>query len=439
MTPITSSTNAATRRDFLAGAAATAATLVATTPHVHAGGSDVLRVGLIGCGSRGTGAAEQALRADKNTRLVAMGDMFADKLQKSLSQLKGTPAIAERIDVKPDTSFTGFGAYKSVIEMSDVVLLTTPPHFRPLHLKAAVAAGKHIFAEKPCAVDAPGVRAVLEACEEAKKKNLTIVAGLCWRYHHGMRETMKRVYDGVIGEITALQCTYNTGGLWSEKHRPEWSDMEWQLRNWLYFTWLSGDFNVEQHIHSLDKMAWVMRNEYPVQAVGSGGRQVRTDKLYGHIFDHHTVVYEYANGVKLFSACRQQAGCYQDVSDHIFGSKGTCHIETSHPPRGIITAGSAKLWQSVPPGRKAPHDDMYQNEHDELFAAIRSGKPINNGEWMAKSTLMAIMGRMATYTGQKITWDMAMNSKEDLTPPSYEFGPPLAVPPVARPGVTKFV
>ena len=324
MKPAPSPTNAASRRDFLAGAAvaAASATLTSLTPAVHAAGSDILRIGLIGCGSRGTGAAEQALRADKNTKLVAMGDMFPDKLQKSLSHLKRTSGIADRIDVKPDSSFTGFNAYQSVIEMADVVLLTTPPHFRPLHLKAAVAAGKHIFAEKPCAVDAQGVRAVLRACEEAKKKNLAVVAGLCWRYHHGMRETMKRVHDGSIGPITALQCTYNTGGLWSVKRQPGWSDMEWQLRNWLYFTWLSGDFNVEQHIHSIDKMAWVMKNEYPIRVVGSGGRQVRTDPLYGNIFDHHTVVYEYASGVKLFSACRQQVGCAQDVSDHIMGTKG---------------------------------------------------------------------------------------------------------------------
>jgi predicted dehydrogenase len=442
LTPTASATTATTRRDFLAGAAVAAgATLTSLAPHVHAGGSDILRIGLIGCGGRGTGAAGQALRADKNTRLVAMGDMFADKLEYSLAQLKKAGDIAGRIDVKPDSDagkFTGFNAYKSVIEMSDVVLLTTPPHFRPIHLKAAVAAGKHVFAEKPCAVDAPGVRAVLKASEEAKKKNLIVVAGLCWRYHHGMRETVKRVHEGMIGDITALQCTYNTGGLWSRKRQPEWSDMEWQLRNWLYFTWLSGDFNVEQHIHSLDKMAWVMQNEYPVRAVGSGGRQVRTDPLYGHIFDHHSVVYEYANGLKLFSACRQQVGCRGDVSDHVMGTKGTCHIETSHPPRGIITQGQRKVWQSVASLRKPPHDDMYQNEHDELFAAIRAGKLINDGEWLAKSTLMAIMGRMATYTGQEITWDMAMKSKEDLTPPAYEFGP-LPVPPVARPGVTKFV
>jgi predicted dehydrogenase len=436
LTPSSSSTSAATRRDFLAGAAA--ATLASLTPAVHAAGSDILRVGLIGCGGRGTGAAEQALRADKNTRLVAMGDMFADKWQKSLNQLKGNGAIADRIDVKPDSCFTGFNAYKSVIEMADVVLLTTPPHFRPLHLKAAVAAGKHVFAEKPCAVDAGGVRTVLEACEEAKKRNLSIVAGLCWRYDRRMRETMKRVHDGMIGDITALQCTYNTGGLWSVKHRPEWSDMEWQLRNWLYFTWLSGDFNVEQHIHSLDKIAWVMRNEYPVRAVGSGGRQVRTDPVYGNIYDHHSVVYEYANGVKLFSACRQQNGCAGDVSDHIMGSKATCHIEATFPPRCSIVCGKEKIWQSATPGRKSPRENMYQTEHDELFASIRDGKPINNGEWMAKSTLMAIMGRMATYTGQVIEWDMAMKSKEDLTPPAYEFGS-LPVAPVARPGVTKFV
>jgi predicted dehydrogenase len=438
--PTTPQFTTATRRDFLAGAAVAAAgaTLTSLTPAVHAAGSDVLRIGLIGCGGRGTGAAEQALRADNNAKLVAMGDMFPDKLKESLDVLKGISPIAGRIDVKPDTCFTGFEAYKSVIEMSDVVLLTTPPHFRPLHLKAAVAAGKHIFAEKPCAVDAPGVRTVLQACEEAKKKNLAVVAGLCWRYHHGMRETMKRVHDGAIGPITALQCTYYTTTPWKRDRQPGWTDMEWQLRNWLFFTWLSGDFNVEQHVHSLDKMAWAMGDEYPIRASGCGGRQVRTEPVYGHIFDHHTVVYEYANGVKLFSACRQQPGCPGDVSDHIMGAKATCHIETTSPARGTIMAGTTKLWQSGASPRKARRDDMYQNEHDELFASIRSGKPINNGEWMAKSTLMAIMGRMATYTGQLIKWDQALESKEDLTPPAYEFGS-LPVPPVARPGMTKFI
>jgi predicted dehydrogenase len=426
----------ATRRDFLAGATAVAAgaALASLAPPVHAAGSDILRVGLIGCGSRGTGAAEQALTADPNTKLVAMGDMFPDRLKDSLTRLKNNKTVGARVEVKPDCCFTGFEAYKHVIPLVDLVLLTTPPHFRPLHFKAAVEAGKHIFAEKPVAVDAPGVRAVLKAAQEAAAKNLSVVAGLCWRYHHGMRETIQRVHEGTIGDITALQCTYNTGGLWSFKREPKWSDMEWQLRNWLYFTWLSGDFNVEQHVHSLDKMAWVMQNEYPVSAVGSGGRQSRTDPLYGNIFDHHSVVYEYANGVKLFSACRQQVGCAQDVSDHIMGTKGTCHIDASDATGSITSVpGNKVLWRS----RRRKGDNMYQNEHDELFASIRSGKPINNGEWMAKSSLMAIMGRMATYTGQVITWEMALDSKEDLTPPAYEFGP-LPVPPVARPGFTKY-
>ena len=439
MTQANSSAKAATRRDFLAGAAATAAgaTLASLASNVHAAGSDVLRIGLIGCGNRGTGAAEQALTADKNTRLVAMGDMFEDRLQASLNHLKSSKNVGSRVEVKPDSSFTGFDAYKQVIPLVDVVLLTTPPHFRPIHLKAAVEAGKHIFAEKPVAADAPGVRSVLASCEEAQRKNLSVVAGLCWRYHHGMRDTMQRVHDGTIGDVTSLQCTYYTTTPWKREREPGWTDMEWQLRNWLFFTWLSGDFNVEQHVHSLDKMAWAMRDEYPVSATGCGGRQVRTQEVYGHIFDHHTVTYEYANGVKLFSACRQQPNCPGDVSDHITGTKGVCHIETM-PFEGKVVSlpGGKRLWTSKSVKRK--NDNMYQNEHDELFVSIRSGKPINNGEWMAKSTLMAIMGRMATYTGQVITWDMAINSKEDLTPPAYVFGS-LPVAPVARPGVTKFV
>jgi predicted dehydrogenase len=425
------------RRTFLTASAAavTATALEALVPSVHAAGSDVIRVGLIGCGGRGTGAAAQALTADKGARLVAMADMFSDRLEQSLNILKDNKGIAQRIDVKPETCFTGFDAYKQVLPLVDVVLLTTPPHFRPLHLKAAVAAGKHVFAEKPCAVDAPGVRTVLAASAEAKQKNLSLVAGLCWRYHHGMRDTIAQVHEGAIGDITALQCSYNTGALWKRDREKGWSDMEWQLRNWLYFTWLSGDFNVEQHVHSLDKIAWVMHDEPPIKAVGLGGRQVRTDPVYGNIFDHHTVVYEYANGIKLFSSCRQQAGTAHDVSDHIMGTKGTCHIDAARS-RGKITSvpGNKVVWTSP----QHPNDNMYQNEHDELFASIRSGKPINNGEWLARSTLLAIMGRMATYTGQVITWDMALNSREDLTPPAYAFGP-LPVPPVAMPGITKFV
>jgi myo-inositol 2-dehydrogenase/D-chiro-inositol 1-dehydrogenase len=427
------------RRDFLKTSATTVAgTALATgfsaVANVHAAGNDVIRVGLIGCGSprggRGRGAAENCVHAGPNVKLVAMGDLFRDHLEFTRNYLNKLGR--DKVDVADDRCFVGFDAYEKVISCKDVdlVILASPPGFRPLHLQAAVAAGKHIFAEKPVAVDAPGVRAVLKACEDAKKKNLTIVSGLCWRYDTGMRETFQRIHDGGLGEIVTLQCTYNTGGLWMVPRQPEWSDMEWQLRNWLYFTWLSGDHNVEQHIHSLDKMAWAMRDECPVKASGIGGRQVRTGPEYGHIFDHHSVVYEYANGVKLFSACRQQDKCTNDVTDHIFGTKGTCEVMK-------YTIKGSNPW-SFNRAKSKRDDSMYQNEHNELIASIRSGKPINNGDYMTKSTLMAIMGRMATYTGQVITWDMAMNSEEDLKPPRLEFGP-LPVPPVARPGVTKFV
>lgn len=425
------SSNPSSRRDFLKSTAAVAGAAVisplALAPTVHAAGSDVLKIGLVGCGGRGTGAASQALHADKNVKLTALGDAFADRLESSLASLERDAEIKPKIEVRPPNKFVGFDAYRQVIDSGvDVVLLASPPHFRPAHIKYAVEKGKHIFAEKPVAVDAPGVRSVLASCEEAKKKNLAVVSGLCWRYDPAKRETIKRIHDGAIGDIIALHCSYNTGFLWSRDRQAGWSDMEWQMRNWLYFTWLSGDFNVEQHIHSLDKMAWAMQDHYPIKAVGMGGRQVRTDPQFGHIYDHFSIVYEYPGDVKLFAYCRQQANCAPDVSDHVMGTKGTCHVMKHQ------IVGSDK-WTYR--GRTA---NMYQVEHDELFASIRAGKPINNGDYMSKSTLMAIMGRMAAYTGKQITWDMALNSQEDLTPPKYEFGP-LPVAPIAVPGVTKFV
>jgi predicted dehydrogenase len=237
-------------------------------------GSDVLRVGLIGCGGRGTGAAAQALAADKNVKLTAMGDAFKDRLESSLAELNKDQTIAAKIDVPQDRCFVGFDAYKAVIASGvDVVLLASPPQFRPLHLGAAVEAGKHIFAEKPVAVDAPGVRSVLTICEEARKKNLSVVSGLCLRNSLGFQETIQRIHDGAIGDVLTLQANDYRGPIWVKPRQPDWSDMEWQMRNWYYFTWLSGDFNVEQHVHYLDVCAWVMNGEYPVRAVGMGGRQ----------------------------------------------------------------------------------------------------------------------------------------------------------------------
>jgi predicted dehydrogenase len=414
------------RRQFLRTSAVSAAAL-ASAPYVHGGGNDTLRVGLIGCGGRGTGAATQALNADRNVRLVAMGDMFRDKLDSSLATLRRSEAIANKIDVPAERQFVGFDAYNGVLQSGvDVVLLCSPPGFRPLHMTTAVRSRKHIFAEKPIAVDAPGVRSVLAACEEARRQRLSVVSGLCYRYSPAKRATIARVHDGAIGDIVAIQTTYNTGTLWHHPPRRGWSDMEWQIRNWLYFTWLSGDHIVEQFVHSLDKTAWAMRDQYPVRAYGTGGRQVRTQPEFGHIYDHHSVVYEYANGVKTFATTRQQAGCANDVSDFVMGTQGVAELMGHR-----ITGRNAWTY----PRARARAEDMYQQEHNELFASIRSGNPINNGEYMCKSTLMGILGRMATYTGRVVTWEQALNSRENLSPSRMEFGP-LAVAEVAMPGVT---
>jgi predicted dehydrogenase len=425
----------ATRRGFLKTAAVGSA--LAAFPlasNVHAAGDDMIRIGLVGCGGRGTGAAAQALNADKSVKLVAMADAFEDRLQGSLETLLKDEKIAGKIDVKPAQRYVGFDAYKQLLASNvDVVLLTTPPGFRPLHLKAAVEAGKHIFAEKPVAVDAPGVRSVLATCEDAKKKKLSLVSGLCLRYDYGFRETVKRIHDGAIGEITALQANDYRGSNWGKARRPEWTDMEYQMRNWYNFTWLSGDFNVEQHVHFLDVCAWVMKNEYPKRAMGLGGRQVRTGPEYGHIYDHFSIVYEYENGARIYSNCRQIPNCKGNISAQVMGTKGRSHISESRNGLVINAAGAGEwVYNGASP-------NMYQVEHDELFASIRTGKPLNNGEYMTRSTLLAIMGRMAAYTGKEITWDMALNSQEDLTPPAYDWKIKLPDPPVAMPGKTKFV
>jgi predicted dehydrogenase len=422
----------ASRRDFLKSstvlAAGAAAAELTVANNVHAAGDDLLKVGLIGCGGRGTGAAAQALNADRNVKLVAMGDAFEDRLQSSLATLRRDREIAPKIDVKDDHCFTGFDAYKQVIDSGvDVVLLCAPPHFRPAHFRYAVEKNKHVFAEKPVAVDAPGVRSVLDTCEMARRKNLSVVSGLCLRFDPGFRETVQRIHDGAIGDIVALQANDLRSGIWERKREENWTDMVFQMRNWYHFTWLSGDFNVEQHVHYLDVCAWLMKNEYPTQVVGMGGRQVRSAQ--GHIYDHFAVVYEYARGQKLYSVCRQQPRCKNDMSCQAMGTRGTAQVSESQLS---ITTGGNK-WQF-----RGKHKSMYQIEHDELFASIRASRPINNGEYMTRSTLMAIMARMSAYTGQLITWDMALKSVEDLSPPRYDWNVALPMPPVAMPGQTRF-
>ena len=359
-----------------------------------------------------------------------MGDAFEDRLESSLETLSKQEDIKEKIDVAKMRRFVGFDAYKGVIESSDVVLLATPPHFRPIHLKAAVDAGKHVFAEKPIAVDAPGVRKVLATCEEARRKGLSVVSGLALRYSYPHRETIRRIREGQIGDVRVLQANDYRGPIWVKPRKANWTEMEYQMQNWYYFTWLSGDFNVEQHVHMLDLCSWVMSGEYPVRAYGTGGRQVRTSAEYGNIYDHHSVVYEYANGARLFATCRQQSGCMNEISTYVVGTKGSAHFARRKPE--IITEDGRWTYDGE-------NNVSQQTEHDELFASIRNGEPINNGEYMAKSTLLAIMGRMATYTGQSVTWEQAMESKEDLSPKSYDWeaAPPEAA--IAVPGVTKLL
>jgi predicted dehydrogenase len=424
------------RRQFLKTAAITsAAATLAQAPLVHAGGSSMLKVGLVGCGGRGTGAASQALRADSHVKLWAAGDAFENRLNGCVNHLQNDSAIAGKLDLG-ERRFVGFDAYQQVINSGvDVVLLCTTPHFRPIHLAAAVAAGKHVFCEKPMAVDGPGVRRVLAAAEEARRRRLSLVAGFCWRYYNPMRETVARIHDGAIGEIQVLHCNYLTSPVWYVDRQPNWTEMEYQVRNWYNFTWLSGDFNVEQHVHSLDKMGWLMQNQYPVRCYGTGGRSVRPTTNGGNIYDHMAVVYEFGNGARCFAMARQQPNCFSETTDWVAGTRGKASLLGRGSPSYAITG--ANPWR-YPASRLREDVDMYQSEHNELFASIRSGNPINDGEWMAKSTLMAIMGRVACYTGAAITWEQAMGSQENLSPAAYRFdaAPPPAT--VARPGETRF-
>jgi predicted dehydrogenase len=424
--------NRSSRRDFIkkssaAAVGASIASRIGNIPAVHAVGSDQIRVGLIGCGGRGSGAADQVLRAAPNVKLVAMGDAFRDRLDSSRKQLQ--TKYKELVDVPGERSFVGFDAYEKVLACDiNYVILATPPGFRPQHLKAAVAAGKNIFTEKPVAVDGPGIRTVLGLYEEATKKGLFIAAGTQRRHQASYQEAMHRVHDGAIGDIVAGRCYWNQGSLWNRGRKPEWSDMEWQLRNWLYFTWLSGDHIVEQHVHNLDVINWATKS-HPVRAVGMGGRQVRTSPDYGHIFDHFAIDYEFESGMHVLSMARQIEGCQNSVSEALVGTKGSVDLVD----RQLYRIKGPNGWQF-----KGKEQDSYLQEHTDLIEAIRAGKPLNELKNVAESTLTAIMGRMSAYTGKAVTWEQALNSSEDLMPTQLTWGK-LPLPAVATPGQTQLV
>lgn len=421
--------NRPTRRDFLknATAASSTAALLATGNYAFAQGSDQIKVGLIGCGGRGTGAAADALQADPGVHLTAMGDVYKTQLDRSLANLRKLERLGSRVQVPDSNQFIGLDAYKRVLESGvDVVLLCTPPGFRPLHIQAAVAAGKHIFAEKPMGTDVAGVLAAQRAVN-AGRKDRSFLSGFCYRYAEPHRAFYQRLHEGAIGPVRFVHATYLTGPVKPmppASSRPSgMSDVEWQIRNWYNFVWLSGDGLIEQACHSVDKILWAMKDVLPVRCVANGGRVHPNNE--GNIFDHMDVFYEWADGTRATMAQRQIADCsYNDNTDYVVAAKGT---GTVHFSAAEMTGDTQ--WRTEPP-RKT----MYQLEHDALFAAIRKGQPIREADKMARSTLVGLMGRMAAYTGAALTWDEFLKTNENLFPKDLEWGGSLAIAPMARPG-----
>jgi myo-inositol 2-dehydrogenase / D-chiro-inositol 1-dehydrogenase len=428
MNKIISASQALSRRSFLshttktvAGAAALSSLPIERFAHAASPG-ETLKIALVGAGGRGKGAANQALSTGESVKLVAIADVHADRLKAGVKELGDKHN--HKVEVPEDHQFLDFDGYKKAIALADVVILATPPGFRPMQFEEAVRQGKHVFTEKPVAVDGTGVRRFLAAAEEAKKKNLKVGVGLQRHHHAGHIECIKRLQDGQIGDIVAMRAYWNGNTPWvnkradlEAKYGRKLTEMEYQLRNWYYFVWLCGDHIVEQHIHNLDMVNW-LKNGYPVRARGNGGCETRKGPDYGEIFDHHVVEFFYEDGSICFSQCRHQLGCWNEVAQHAIGSKGKSDFE-----RNVITGENAWRFQ----GRTK---DPYQQEHDDLFAAIRNDTPYNEAENGAKSTLTAILGRMATYTGKEVSWEQALNSKLDTMPKKLAWD---AEPPT-RPG-----
>lgn len=430
------------RRDFLkAGALLTGGLLLNQFAFAagHSSVDDTIKIALIGCGDRGTGAAFQALSTKSNLKLVAMADAFQDRMDQSYKLL--SDKFKDKVDVPAERRFTGFDAYKKAIALADVVLLATPPGFRPMHFEEAVDKGKHVFMEKPVAVDSPGIRKVLAAAEVAKKKKLNVVVGLQRRYQTNYRETMKRIEDGAIGDIVGGQVYWNSGGVWVKPRQPQQTEMEYQMRNWYYFNWLCGDHIVEQHVHNIDIANWA-KNAYPVSIQGTGSRAWRTGKDYGEIYDNHAVELTYADGAVIYSQCRHFEGTANRVDETFQGTKGRTYLSANN--QGVLWDHTGKEIFSHPTKGNA---NPYQTEHDELFAAISKGEyKFADAERGAKSCLTAIMGRYATYSGQTIKWDEALNANNSLLPEQLTWdAKPKILPdanglyPVPTPGKTKVI
>ena len=411
------------RRGFLQQAAvATGSLSVLATDiqPVHGASDNTIRVGLIGCGGRGTGAAVNAMNADPAVRIVALADLFGESIRNCRQSLG--ERYPEQFLVTDDDCFQGFDGYKDLLSHVDVVLLASPPHYRPDHIEAAVEAGKEVFCEKPVATDAVGVRRVEAACKLADEKGLNVVSGLCWRYDEGLKQTIGQIMEGTIGTVVSVQTNYLTNPVWVRPKRDGESEMEYQCRNWYYFNWLSGDHIVEQFIHSLDKALWLHEDVPPLQAYGLGGRQRRSELTQGDIYDHFSVVYEWGNGSRTYAHTRQIPGCFNETEDYVFGTDGRAKL-IKHQIDGL------KPWKFR--GEKV---QMHQAEQNEFFKAIRGKRPrINNGDYMCRSTLLAILGREVCYSGRSMKYDEIANSPQDLRPAAYEWGNAPAVE-VPQPG-----
>ncbi len=395
-------------------------------------GEETIRIALVGCGGRGAGAANQALSTAGPVKLVAMADAFRDRLDGAYNSL--VTNHADRVDVPEERKFVGFDAYKKAIDLDDVDMLVTaaPPGFRPMHFEYAIQRGKHVFMEKPVAIDAPGIRKVLAAGKLADERNLKVGVGLQRHHEARYRETIKRIWDGAIGDITLLRCYWNGTTPWVRPRQAGMTEMEYQMRNWYYFNWLCGDHIVEQHIHNLDVCNWIMRG-YPVKAQGQGGRQVRTGLDHGEIYDHHMVEFTYEDGTKMLSQCRHMQNCWNSVSEHVHGVRGIANAA------GNIQPTDGERWRF-----RGDNPNPYQVEHDDLFDAIRKDLPYNEAEYGALSTMTSIFGRMATYSGKELEWEDALASELDLMPKVYAWdADPPTLPdengryPIPTPGVTR--
>ncbi len=420
-----------TRRGFLRQTGALAGTAllgaIELERAVHAAGAGTIKIGLIGCGGRGTAAALNALNAGPEVRLVALADLFADKARAALETIRNRKAA--QVTAKPDDCHIGFEAYQQLLDSGvDAVLIAPASHFIPAHLQAAVEAGKHVFCEKPHGIDIPGVKICEAAAEEAARKQLSLVSGLCWRYDPGLREAMKRVQDGAIGEVLAAQSTYLSAPYFALERQPGWSELEFQFRNWYHFNWLSGDQTAQQLIHSLDKASWALGDRPPARVWGLGGRQTCLEPRFGDQFDHQAVVLEYADGARVYGHTRDQEDCHRETSDYVIGSKGRFSFDTG---KYRLSITGAKNWTYAAPN---PRPSMYDVEHQTLFDSIRRGRPINNGSYMCLSTKLAIAAQIAIYSGQAVAWEQVEQSARSFALDRYdwEVEPPVKPEPDGR-------